>query len=425
MGKPTPQESTDKVAGNGLINRRHLLSLSLGGLGMAVTNTVLGQELQIPSWSRMPGPGPSAYGNRSPYAENMLRLIYNTDPLYPGGGGSRSPLQHLHGTITPNSLHFERHHAGIPAINPEQHKLVINGLVRQPLVFNYEALLRYPMVSKLYFVECSGNSGALLRQAEPDQSGTAQSLHGLVSCAEWTGIPLSTLLDEAGVLSEANWVAAVGADAASMGRSIPLGKALDDSMVALFQNGEPVRPGQGYPLRLLNPGWEGNTNVKWLTQLKLTAEAPHFRDETSKYTDTLPNRSSLKFTFPMGTKSLITSPSGQMMLEKPGIYRISGIAWSGSGGIRRVEVSADGGRSWAEALIEGQLNEKALTRFSIPWEWSGGEAVLQSRATDNQGSVQPTRDTILAERGNITAYHNHCIQSWGVNTMGEVRNVYA
>ena len=418
------KQELEKVAGNGLINRRHLLGLGLGSAGMAITNSVLGQDLQIPDWSKVPGPGPSAYGSASRFA-GLERQSAFGNPLYPGGGASRSPLQHLQGTITPNALHFERHHAGIPDIDPAQHKLVINGLVRQPLVFSYEDLLRYPMVSRIYFLECSGNSGALLRQRTPDLEGTPQSLHGLVSCAEWTGIPLSTLLDEAGVRSEADWVAAIGADAASMGRSIPLGKALDDTMVALFQNGEPVMPGQGYPMRLFNPGWEGNTSVKWLTQLKLTREAPHFRDETSKYTDTLPDRSSTKFTFLMGTKSLITSPSGMMNLQQRGIYRVMGIAWSGSGSIRRVEVSADGGRTWADALIESEQHSKALTRFSIPWEWNGGNAVLQSRATDSQGNVQPTRDAILADKGTITTYHNHCIQSWSVNSNGEVRNAYS
>ena len=423
------QPPLDKVAANGLLSRRYFLDLGLGlglgGAGMAVVSPVLGQPLQIPHWSSTPGDAASEYGGRSPHVTKLKRMAGAPNPIYPGGGASRSPLQHLEGTITPNALHFERHHAGIPAIDPAQHKLVIHGLVRQPLVFRYEDLLRYPMISRLYFLECSGNSGAVLRQADPDPDGTAQSLHGLVSCAEWSGIALSTLLDEAGVLPAARWVAAVGADAASMGRSIPLDKALDDSMLALFQNGEPVMPGQGYPLRLLNPGWEGNTSVKWLTQLKLTREAPHFRDETSKYTDTLPDRSSLKFTFPMGTKSLITSPSGGMMLGQTGIYRVTGIAWSGAGSIRRVEVSADGGNSWADALLDSHQHEKSLTRFSIPWQWDGGNAMLQSRATDSLGNLQPTRAAILAAKGNITTYHNHCIQSWGVDSTGEVRNVYA
>lgn len=423
------KQELERAAGNGLINRRHLLGLGLGGAGMVAAQSLLGADaglnLQIPEWSQRPGPGASPYGARSSHAEHMMRMSGNPNPIYPGGGASRSPLQNLQGTITPNALHFERHHAGIPDIDPAQHKLVINGLVRQPLVFNYEDLLRYPMVSRNYFLECAGNSGAVLRRDTPDPKGTAQSLHGLLSGAEWTGIPLSTLLDEAGVLPEARWIAAVGADAASMGRSVPLAKAMDDSMIALFQNGEPVMPGQGYPMRLFNPGWEGNTSVKWLTQIKLINGPVNFRDETSKYTDTLPDRSSLQFTFPLGVKSLITSPSGQMNLNQQGIYRVTGLAWSGSGSIRRVEVSADGGRSWADAMIDSEQHKKALTRFSIPWEWSGSDAILQSRATDSAGNVQPTRQSILEERGRITTYHFHGIQSWSVNNAGEVRDAHA
>lgn len=419
-------EPLEKAAGNGLLSRRHLLGLGLGGAGLALSAPLAGAEaaprIEIPDWSRVPGPGASAYGRRSPHAGHIERMPGAPDPIYPGGGASRTPLQHLEGTITPNSLHFERHHAGVPAIDPDGHALVINGLVRRPLSFRYEDLLRYPMVSRIHFLECSGNSGALLRGAGAD--GTAQSLHGLVSCAEWTGVPLSALLDEAGPLPEARWVAAVGADAASMGRSVPLDKAMDDVLVALYQNGEPVRPEQGYPMRLFCPGWEGNISVKWLTQLKLTRRPAQFRDETSKYTDTLPDRSSLQFTFPMGVKSVITSPSGGMRLNRPGIYRVAGIAWSGGGAVRGVEVSADGGRSWAEALLDSRPADKALTRFGIPWRWEGGEAVLQSRATDARGEVQPTRDAVLAERGAINFYHNHCIQSWGVDRRGDIRNVY-
>jgi sulfane dehydrogenase subunit SoxC len=416
----------EKVAGNGLINRRHLLGLGLGGAGLAVTNSVMAADnslsFETPSWSRQPGPGASAYGARSSHTEHLQRLAGNPNPVYPGGGSSRSPLQHLQGTITPNSLHFERHHAGIPDIDPSRHNLVINGLVRQPLVFSYDDLLKYPMVSKIHFLECSGNSGALTSASPAD--GTVQSLHGLVSCAEWTGIPLSILLDEAGVLPEARWISAVGADAASMGRSVPINKALDDVLLALYQNGEPVRPEQGYPMRLLVPGWEGNLNVKWLTQIKLTRGPSNFRDETSKYTDTLTDRTSLQFTFPMGCKSLITSPSGQMALDRQGLYQITGIAWSGAGSIRRVEVSADGGQTWADALIESHQSDRALTRFRIPWQWQGGNAVLQSRATDDRGNVQPTRNALLAERGVINRYHYHGIQSWSVVNSGEVSNVY-
>jgi len=282
--------------------------------------------------------------------------------------------------------------------------------------------LAYPLVSRIHFLECSGNSGALFR--DELVNGSAQSLHGLLSCAEWTGVPLVTLLEEAGVLPEATWVSAVGADAASMGRSIPIGKALDDVMVALYQNGEPIRPEQGYPMRLFCPGWEGNTSVKWLTQLKLTDAPSQFRDETSKYTDTRPDRMSLQFTFPMGVKSVITSPSGLMQLNRQGLYQITGLAWSGSGAIRKVEISADGGATWADAELQSEALPKALLRFRLPWRWLGQEAVLISRATDTAGNVQPMRQTIVSARGDISTYHYHGTQSWSVAANGTVSNTY-
>jgi sulfane dehydrogenase subunit SoxC len=416
----------EKAAKNGLIHRRHLLGFGLGAAGTLATNSVLGAEqglqFEIPGWSKQPGPGASAYGKRSSYTEEIGRLAGAPNPLYPGGGSSRTPLDKLQGTITPNSLHFERHHAGIPDINPAGHKLVINGLVRQPLAFSYEDLLAYPMVSRIHFLECAGNSGTL--NGSNPVNGSAQSIHGLVSCAEWTGIKLSTLLDEAGVLPQATWISAVGADAASMGRSVPLAKALDDVLIALYQNGEPIRPEQGYPMRLFVPGWEGNISVKWLTQLKVAEGPSQFRDETSKYSDTMADRRSLQFTFPMGTKSVITSPSGLMSLNRRGLYQVTGIAWSGSGAIRRVEVSADGGQSWANAMIDSHQSPKALTRFRIPWQWQGQEAVLLSRATDDKGNIQPSRQEHKARNGDYNRYHFNGTQSWSVDNNGAVRNVY-
>lgn len=416
----------EHAAANGLLNRRHLLKLGAASLGTAASATALGADsglnFAIPSWSKQPGANASGYGERSPHTEAIQRMAGTPNPTYPGGGASRTPLQHLQGTITPNSLHFERHHAGVPAIDPAGHTLVINGLVRQPLAFRYEDLLKYPMISRIHFLECSGNSGALIRGTN---GGTAQSLHGLVSCAEWTGIALSTLLDEAGVDPQAQWLAAVGADAASMGRSVPVNKAMDDVMVALYQNGEPLRPEQGYPMRLFVPGWEGNISVKWLTQIKLTREPGQFRDETSKYTDTQADRNSLQFTFPMGVKSVITSPSGEMSLDRQGLYQVTGVAWSGNGSVRRVEVSADGGNTWADALIESQIHDRALTRFRIPWQWQGGNAVLMSRATDSAGNVQPTLQALIARQGSINTYHNNAMQRWGINQAGEISNDYA
>lgn len=420
-----PESLGEYSAGNGLLNRRALLGLSIAGAGSLLIEPVMAQSNRIaalPPWMTIPGPGASPYGKRSEYVGHIARLPSPANPLSPGTGASRSPLQWLRGSITPNSLHFERHHSGVPAIDPSQHRLLLHGMVRKPLAFSYEDLLRYPLQSHVHFLECSGNSGANYRA--PAQDRDVATLHGLVSCAEWTGVPLSILLDEAGPAKGASWIAATGADAASVGRSIPLDKALGDAMIALYQNGEPIRPEQGFPMRLLVPGWEGSSNIKWLTQLKVSDQPAYFRDETSKYTDPLPNGKSLQFTFPMGVKSVITNPSGKMQLPRPGIYEITGIAWSGHGTIRRVEVSADGGNTWADALITSTPLPVALTRFRIPWHWQGGTAVLMSRATDDKGNVQPTRAAVLAKYGPGNGYHFNGIQSWAVAGDGKVKNVY-
>lgn len=424
--KQKNNEELEHVAANGLINRRHLLGFGVAAAGSLITNSVLAADssrVEIPAWSKMPGRDPSAYGNPSAFARDYQRLAGAPSATLPGSGVSRTPLHLLQGNITPNSLHFERHHAGIPAVDPAAHRLVIHGMVRQALEFSYADLLAYPMHSRIYFLECSGNSGANTEQSAGDSSAAA--IHGLLSCAEWTGVSLATLLDEAGILETASWVSSTGADGASMGRSIPLTKALRDVFIALYQNGEPIRPEQGYPMRLFVPGWEGNVSVKWLTQIKLTDKPTNFRDETSKYTDLLADGTAAQFTFPMGVKSLISSPSGQMTLRRQGVHEITGLAWSGGGAITRVEVSADGGRSWADAQLEGTGQDLALTRFRMPWLWQGGPAVLQSRATDSLGQIQPTRTRVLENYATANRYHFNGIQSWSVSARGEVKNVYA
>jgi sulfane dehydrogenase subunit SoxC len=290
------------------------------------------------------------------------------------------------------------------------------------LLFDLDALSRYPLESHIRFIECSGNSGSSNNAEPPQQS--AGGLHGLVSCAEWTGIPLGLLLDEAGLKPEARWIVAEGADAAAMSRSVPLAKALDDAIVALYQNGERLRPSNGYPLRLLLPGWEGNANVKWLRRIQVTTQPAMTKDETSKYSDLGRDGRASQFTFPMQVKSVITSPSGGMAMQGAGLYQVSGIAWSGAGRIRRVEISADGGASWADAALTDPVLPKALTRFRLPWRWNGGPAILMSRAIDETGAVQPTRAALLADRGPNYRYHYHAIQSWRVTNDGEIGNVY-
>jgi len=282
--------------------------------------------------------------------------------------------------------------------------------------------MRYPAVSRICFLECSGNSAS---QWGSPAGRTAQEIHGLVSCAEWTGVKLSTVLDDVGLKADAKWILAEGSDAAAMTRSIPMAVALDDAMLVYSQNGEMLRPEQGYPLRLLLPGIEGNMNIKWLRRLKVGSEPFQTREETSKYTDLLPDGKALQFTFVMDAKSLILSPSGGRTLAAKGFHEISGIAWSGRGRIRSVDVSIDGGRNWREAVLQEPVLAKSLTRFRLPWRWDGSPAILQSRAVDETGYVQPSRERLIAERGGRTLYHYNGIQSWQVSTTGEVSNVHA
>jgi sulfane dehydrogenase subunit SoxC len=422
MTKPTTLASLEPVAGNGLLHRRLFLQGGAAALAGATLLTARAAPPDVPGWMKAPGAGMRPYGERSP-REGQVQRFVGSQPGTTGSGASRTPLEALEGIITPSSLHFERHHSGVPDIDPAQHQVLIHGLVERPLIFSMDALARYPMVSRIQFLECSGNSGAL-NNAEPAQQ-TAGGLHGLVSCSDWTGVPLAVLLEEAGVRPEGRWVLAEGADSAAMSRSVPMAKAMDDAILAIYQNGERLRPEQGYPVRLFLPGYEGNMSVKWLRRIKVTAEPTMTKDETSKYTDLQPNGRALLFTFPMEVKSVITSPSGMQTMQGPGLYQISGLAWSGFGRIRRVEVSADGGKSFAEAALDGPVLPQALTRFRMPWRWDGSPSVLMSRAVDDTGAVQPTRAALLAARGAAWRYHYNAIQTWNVAAGGAVSNVYA
>jgi len=327
----------------------------------------------------------------------------------------------LYGTITPSSLHFERHHAGVPQIDPDRHELLLHGLVDQPLAFTVKDLLRFSAVSRIHFIECAGNSG---REQEGNPGPDPQKSHGLLSCSEWTGVPLKRLLEEAGLKPGARWVVAEGADACRMARSLPLEKALDDVIVAYGQNGEAVRPEQGYPLRLVVPGWEGNINIKWLSRLHVVDQPAMTREEAATYTDLMPSGKARQFTFVMESKSVITRPAGDQQLSGPGEHEITGLAWSGKGRIARVEVSTNGGRDWKDAFLNEPALSKALTRFSLQWQWDGKEAVLQSRSTDETGYVQPTREQLIAVRGTRPGPdgfdHYNGIKAWLVRTDGRV-----
>jgi sulfane dehydrogenase subunit SoxC len=362
--------------------------------------------------TKVPGDPPSLYGSRSPF-EKTVRLT---------GGPSHSltPLQQLHGLVTPSSLHFERHHNGVPRIDPARHRLLIHGLVERPMVFTLDDLQRFPSVSRLAFIECSGNSG---REWEGPSGKTAQQTHGLFSTSEWTGVPLKTILQEVGAMPAATWMLAEGSDAAAMTRSVNLAEALDEALLCYAQNGEALRPEQGYPIRLVIPGWEGNICVKWLRRLKL-GEGPFMtREETSHYTDLMPDGTARQFTLVMEAKSVITSPSGGQRIQ-PGFVEIRGLAWSGRGRVSRVEVSTDGGRSWRPAELQEPVLPKCTTVFRFRWRWAEEATILQSRCTDETGYTQPTRQALVAVRGLHSYYHYNAIQSWKIERDGSVHNVH-
>lgn len=395
--------------------RTHLVGVT-AMLGANLTRALAADVLPVDS-TKLQGSPATAYGTRSPL-ETSVRLI---DPVGdPRRTHSLTPLHDLHGTITPSALHFERHHAGVPRIAPREHRLLIHGLVDHAKVFTVEDIKRFPAITRNYFIECSGNS---YREWNGPSGKSVQETHGLTSCSEWTGVPLKFLLCEASILPDAAWVVAEGADGAAMTRSVPLDKCLDDVLVAYAQNGEMLRPEQGYPLRLLVPGWEGNISVKWLRRLKVVDRPYQTREETSKYTDLMPDGSAKQFTFVMHAKSVITYPSGTHKLLGPGFYEIRGLAWSGRGRITRVEVSTDDGATWQECRLQGPVLDKCHTRFSCDWRWRGEATIIQSRCMDDTGYRQPTRAALQATQGELPSYHYNAIQRWRIDAGGEVSNV--
>ena len=332
-----------------------------------------------------------------------------------------TPIHALDGTITPQGCAFERHHSGAIDLKKSDYRLMINGLVDTPLVFTYEDLERFPRENHVYFCECAANTGMEWAGA---QLNGAQFTHGMIHNMEYTGVPLRLLLQEAGYDTTGKWVFVEGADASSNGRSIPMEKALDDVLVAFKANGEALRKEHGYPVRLVVPGWEGNMWVKWIRRIEVTNEPVESREETSKYTDTLEDGTSRKWTWAMDAKSVVTSPSPQAPITHgKGPLVITGLAWSGNGAITRVDVSRDGGKTWETARLAKPGEKMALTRFYLDVDWDGSEMLLQSRAMDETGYVQPTKAQLREVRGLNSIYHNNCIQTWWVRENGEAENV--
>ena len=387
------------------LSRRDLLA---GAAGVVAVGATTAAQSPPSDPSKVRGKPSRALGQRAA-AEKPQRQVRGT-------ASSGTPHQDLCGTITPADLHFERHHAGVPEIDPKSYSLLIHGMVERPMVFTLADLKRFPAVSRVHFLECSGNFGGRAGSAEL----TPQQIAGLTSTSEWTGVALATLFREVGVRPQATWFLAEGQDAALLTRSIPVSKAYDDALIAYGQNGEAIRPEQGYPARLFLPGWEGNANVKWLRRIELSDRPFMTREETSKYTDPMADGTARIFSFLMDARSLITYPAYPVTLTR-GWVEINGIAWTGSGKITRVDVSTDGGATWSPAKLQEPVLSKAHTRFRHLWNWTGGEAVIMSRAADETGYVQPTREQLIASRGvGTVGYHLNPITGWHVRADGSV-----
>lgn len=394
------------------ISRRQALAAGTAGIVGAALPAAAQQN---PDTTKVQGPPGREVGARSPF-EKPVRTAFS-----PARTATFTPLQDLDGIITPSDLHFERHHGGVPAVDPQQYSLLVHGMVERPTIFTLAELKRFPGKSMIRFIECSGNGGRAYRLTTPTAELTPQQTDGLTSTSEWTGVPLSTLLREVGASPKARWLLAEGMDAAVMTRSVPIEMANDDALIAYGQNGEALRPEQGYPVRLMLPGVEGNASVKWLRRIEVADQPFMTREETSKYTDPLPDGTARMFSLVMDAKSLITEPTYPDRLEGHGWREIRGLAWSGRGRITRVEVSTDGGRTWQNATLDEPVLPKCHTRFRLPWQWNGGEAVLMSRATDETGYVQPTTAELMKVRGPNTQYHFNNIRAWQVGADGAVR----
>ncbi|WP_448030490.1 sulfite dehydrogenase [Bradyrhizobium liaoningense] len=381
------------------------------------------QPPNVPEWTKSLGEGVAVrpYGKPSKFEKDVIRRDVEWLTASRESSVSFTPLHELEGIITPNGLCFERHHGGIAEIDPADHRLMIHGLVERPLILTLDELKRYPRVNRIHFMECAANSGMEWRGA---QLNGCQFTHGMIHCVQYTGVSLRTLLEEAGVKTNGKWLLVEGADAAAMDRSLPIEKALDDCIIAYKMNGEALYPEQGYPMRLVVPGWQGNLWVKWLRRIKVGDQPWHTREETSKYTDLLPSGKARRFTWSMDPKSVITSPSPQAPIRHgKGFTIVSGLAWSGNGKVKRVDVSLDGGRNWWPARLDGPVLDKALTRFYYEFDWNGEPLLLQSRVQDETGYVQPSKAELRKIRGVNSIYHNNGIQTWHVQANGEVENV--
>ena len=410
------------------LSRRTLLKAGVaagGGLVAGSAARAAGDPAitEVQPWAQELGEGVDArpYGTPSEFEKDVVRRNVPWLTADPISSVNFTPLHELDGIITPNGLCFERHHGGIANVDPAKYRLMINGLVERPLVFTLDDLKRFPRVNKVHFLECAANSGMEWRGA---QLNGCQFTHGMIHNVMYTGVRLSDILNEAGVRTTGKWILPEGADSSAMTRSIPMEKAMDDCLIAFKMNGEALYPEQGYPVRLVVPGWEGNMWVKWLRRIEVGDKPWHHREETSKYTDLMANGKARRFTWEMDVKSVITNPSPQAPITHgPGPMVLTGVAWSGRGTVPRVDVTTDGGKNWHLARMDGPSLDKSMHRFYFDFNWDGKPMLLQSRAHDSQGYVQPTKDALRQVRGENSIYHNNGIQTWYVNEQGVAENV--
>jgi sulfane dehydrogenase subunit SoxC len=413
------------VQAESVSRRRSFLAASAGIGASAVAGSALADSLaDVPA--REVGAPLGASSERSKYV-HLSRIPEaspgkrNVDPSL--AINSKTPLDRLVGVITPSDLHYERSHSGVPDLDPAKHQLLIHGMVKKALVLTLDDLMAMPSVSRIHFIECTGNGWENWKKA--DENLTVQNTHGLISTSEWTGVPLEFLIDLVGVDRKSTWMLTEGGDAAGVDRSIPLtDEIIDQAFVAYGQNGEALRPAHGFPIRLIMPGFEGNLNTKWLRRLKFGDQPWMTRWETARYTQLLADGKARQFQLRMDTNSVITSPSGKMQI-RPGYQRITGLAWSGHGAIKKVEISTDGAATWREAQLNHPVLPRAQTRFQLDWVWDGKPAKIASRSTDDKGNVQPNRKSFIDQIGTNALFHYNAQQTWSVDEAGRVRNVLA
>ena len=422
----TSKNDNKTVTPEGRVSRRKFLTAASAGVaGTVVAGRASAQTLaDVPK--RQVGAPLSGLSKRSEYV-HISRIPEATPGMRnvdPGNAiNSKTPLDKLSGIITPSDLHYERSHSGVPDLDPAKHRLMLHGMAQKSLILTTDEIKAMPSISRIAFIECSGNGWENWKKA--DENLTVQHTHGLISTHEWTGVPLRFLIDLVGKDRESTWMLAEGSDASGMARSIPLtDEIMNEAMVAYAQNGEPLRPAHGFPLRLLIPGWEGNLSVKWLRRLKFGDQPFMTRWETARYTSLMPNGKARQFQLRQEINSVITSPSGMMQI-KPGYNRITGLAWSGHGKIERVEISTDAGESWKDAQLNQPVLPKAQARFQMDWEWDGKPTKILSRSTDDKNHVQPDRKSLIDEMGTNALFHYNAQQTWSIDTEGRVRNVLA